>query len=641
MKTKTLIAVGAVLWFAFAVRATNLDQEPLWIDETFSLWLADAPLVAGPIQLAGDDVHPPLYFALLGFWTRLTGFTELAGRYFSVLASVLSVALTCALGRRLFSAWAGVWAALALSVTGLHLRYARELRMYALLALLGVASTYAYVRWRERPTGRRAFVYWAVTAALPYTHYYGLFIPLAHTVHFFLGTTRLIVRSQAAWPSATPLLRVPFAISWRGGQGVRFPWRAWLAMQAGVALAFAPWLPTMMRQSSMRPAGLHHASPSDWPTLEWMIRMLADNQVWLVGGLAALGVLLALWRGRAETRPHAPLLLTLLWLLVPLAGGFLLNLRLSSLTLRNLIVVTPAVALMLGLGLSRLPRWLAPAAAALVAVNALTVFPALYPGNPPWRDFVRRIGAAVRPTDVVLYHLGQGAYWEPFEYYRRRDADFPVEPISLFDLPGPPSSAAFAGALARLVRDQPRVWVVTTYETPISWYAFEILTRTHSLRAHEALIDCNVYRFEPPPSKKTGYRLGDGLFTVRPSVRSAAPYWPGEAFEVEIAWDVLDAPKVDYSVGLHLVNAAFGLSAQADGYPDPRTSLWAAGETRRTVHSLPLPGDLPAGRYDVHLVVYTWWDTARLRVRDAGGNLPLGDYILLDTITVESGRSDP
>ncbi|MCZ7545393.1 MAG: hypothetical protein M5R40_18570 [Anaerolineae bacterium] len=247
---------------------------------------------------------------------------------------------------------------------------------------------------------------------------------------------------------------------------------------------------------------------------------------------------------------------------------------------------------------------------------------------------MRAVATQVRPGDVMLYHLGPNPRWEPFEYYRRRELRFPVEPASLFDLPGPPSAPAFAGALEALVRDEPRVWVVTTYETPISWYALQQLTQTHHLSARMALIDTNAYLFEPPPATPRGFRLGD-VFTVQPEVRSAPPYRPGDAFEVVLHWETNRAPEADYSVGLHLVNAAFGLSAQSDAYPEPRTSTWRAGAARQTTHRLTLPADLPAGRYDVHLVVYTWWDAARLPVQDAATRLPLGDYILLDTLAIE------
>lgn len=62
---------------------------------------------------------------------------------------------------------------------------------------------------------------------------------------------------------------------------------------------------------------------------------------------------------------------------------------------------------------------------------------------------------------------------------------------------------------------------------------------------------------------------------------------------------------------------------------------WQRGEGYGTVHRLTLPDDLSPGRYDVHLVVYTWWDLRRLWVWDANAPLLLGDYILLDTLMVE------
>jgi uncharacterized membrane protein len=52
-------------------------------------------------QLAQQDVHPPLYFALLHFWMVGTGSSEAAVRALSALWGVLGVAALIALGTRL------------------------------------------------------------------------------------------------------------------------------------------------------------------------------------------------------------------------------------------------------------------------------------------------------------------------------------------------------------------------------------------------------------------------------------------------------------------------------------------------------------------------------------------------------------
>ncbi|MCZ7545392.1 MAG: glycosyltransferase family 39 protein [Anaerolineae bacterium] len=340
--------------------------EPLWVDESFSFALADAPLLSGPVALIASDVHPPLYFVLLGFWTRVAGYTELAGRYFSVLAGVLAVALTYALGRRLFSARAGLWAAVALSAAGLHVRYAREIRMYALLALLSAAATLAYVRWRARPTQRRALVYMGLAAALPYTHYYGALVPLAHLAHF--AVTGLAARRTAHRP----------------------PWRTWLLMQGGGracvrALAARDAAPARAAPRRHSPRRAEHA-----PHPGWVVTMLTDDLGWLVAGLVAAGVLgVFAVRGGQRVRAGLGVALALLWIAVPVAAAFVVNAGVPSLTARNLIAVTPALALAVGLGLSRL-RALGLVAGALLVFNALTVFPYLYPGNPPGRTSCAR-----------------------------------------------------------------------------------------------------------------------------------------------------------------------------------------------------------------------------------------------------------
>ena len=43
------------------------------------------------VSIAAKDVHPPLYYLLLHFWTALFGQTESAARMLSVVFSVLTV----------------------------------------------------------------------------------------------------------------------------------------------------------------------------------------------------------------------------------------------------------------------------------------------------------------------------------------------------------------------------------------------------------------------------------------------------------------------------------------------------------------------------------------------------------------------
>src|SRR5215510_14596043 len=80
--------VGLVVAVGLALRFYAIGAKSLWIDETFSIWMATQPLDAlwrFTVQL---DQHPPLYYALLHFWLAL-GDGEAAVRSFSALWGIL------------------------------------------------------------------------------------------------------------------------------------------------------------------------------------------------------------------------------------------------------------------------------------------------------------------------------------------------------------------------------------------------------------------------------------------------------------------------------------------------------------------------------------------------------------------------
>ncbi len=84
---------------------------PVGVDEAYSIG------IARQISLSYYD-HPPLHLWLVGLWARLTGSEDLfVLRLPFVALSAVSSLLLFALGRQLFSAAAGVWAAALFNVT--------------------------------------------------------------------------------------------------------------------------------------------------------------------------------------------------------------------------------------------------------------------------------------------------------------------------------------------------------------------------------------------------------------------------------------------------------------------------------------------------------------------------------------------
>jgi hypothetical protein len=210
------VAVGVVLRF--------WAPSALWLDETISVNIARLPLSEIPRALAHDGA-PPLYYVLLHGWMDLFGGSDFAVRALSGVISVASLPLFWLAGRRL-GGRPVAWVTFFLAVSSpFAINYATSARMYSLMILWSVLGFLALSRALENPGRGRLVALGAVTAAMLYTHYWGLYLVLA-------------AGGWLAW-------RV-----WRTGTGERALW----AMVAGTVL-WLPWTPVFAFQA------LHTGTP--------------------------------------------------------------------------------------------------------------------------------------------------------------------------------------------------------------------------------------------------------------------------------------------------------------------------------------------------------------------------------------------
>jgi 4-amino-4-deoxy-L-arabinose transferase-like glycosyltransferase len=107
------------------------------------------------------------------------------------------------------------------------------------------------------------------------------------------------------------------------------------------------------------------------------------------------------------------------------------------------------------------------------------------------------------------------------------------------------------------------------------------------------------------------------------------------ALPLTLYWQAAAAPGGDYSVFIHLVDEATGETvAQVDGIPVQGlrlTSGWRAGEVLTDPYRLPVPAELPAGRYAIYAGLYRSEDGVRLPVSLDGETQP-GDRLRLLTL---------
>ena len=136
----------------------------------------------------------------------------------------------------------------------------------------------------------------------------------------------------------------------------------------------------------------------------------------------------------------------------------------------------------------------------------------------------------------------------------------------------------------------------------------------------------------PAPVQTPAWRFGDAFGLS--SVELPTTAQPGSELPLALTWAALRRPVADYTIFAHLVDAGGVTVAQRDQPPlagFAPTRLWPPGLPIQDALAIPLPGDLPAGQYEVRIGLYTLAD-GRLPV--FAGETPAGDYAVVGQLTI-------
>lgn len=134
-----------VLLFGLFLRLINLNQS-LWWDEgitftavsKYNLWDLATKFPLG-------DFHPPFYYILLMYWTKIFGYSEIALRLPSVIFGVFLIWIVYLIGKKLFTTQIGLIAGLFTATSPLLIYYSQEARMYMLDTVLVAMSMYFFI----------------------------------------------------------------------------------------------------------------------------------------------------------------------------------------------------------------------------------------------------------------------------------------------------------------------------------------------------------------------------------------------------------------------------------------------------------------------------------------------------------------
>ncbi|MGE5374141.1 MAG: glycosyltransferase family 39 protein [Bacteroidota bacterium] len=133
------------------LRVLLLESKGMWLDETFSVWLANHSVLEMLQWIVRIDQHPPLYYLLLHSWIAHNGDSPYYARLLSVLFGAATIPVIYLIGKRLSGVVLGLAAAIFLAVSPYNIAFSQEARMYTLLTLNAAVAMYALIRLLTDP----------------------------------------------------------------------------------------------------------------------------------------------------------------------------------------------------------------------------------------------------------------------------------------------------------------------------------------------------------------------------------------------------------------------------------------------------------------------------------------------------------
>ncbi len=499
------------------LRVLYLAKNGMWLDEAFSVWLANhnvADLLQWTVRI---DQHPPLYYLLLHYWIPLNGDSPYYARLLSALFGTATIPIIYLIGKRISGSVVGLAAAMFVALSPFNLYFAQETRMYTLLMFNAAVAIYALVRlltdsrsvrpigsqfreylhaWRTsgpvEPDPKAGFSYkdatrdrtgwrgwisrhrwspiqtietdlaWVAfivfSAATLLTHNTAVFFSLATNI-FVLG---LMLYQRIKKPGSQP-----------GFQAPSF-WN-WVKAQIGIFLLWSPWLLAFIQQAGRVDQEFWIPQPS-WDAITQTFRYLLNDLVpsqtsegiikWILYAMLFLG--LVYYRKKLSIFFFLAALFA-----VPFLGELIVSIRRPIFLDRTLIWITIPLFLLLAAGIAQLKfRLLMIVVSGIIITNYLFADGDYYRfvQKEDWSTAAGYVANFAQKDDLVLFNSNFVKI--PFDYYFKTYEDLysvQVEkqglPLDLIDsgILEPKMTDSDIPKLVSLVNGHDRVWLVYSH----------------------------------------------------------------------------------------------------------------------------------------------------------------------------------
>ena len=500
------------------LRVLLLANKGMWLDETFSVWVANHSVVDMLQWIIKIDQHPPLYYLLLHYWIALNGNTPYDVRLLSAIFGAGTIPIIYLIGKRISGVAMGLAAAVLLALSPFNIRYAQETRMYTLLMFNAAVAIYALVRlltdsrsvkpignqfreyllaWRtpgpvepdtegdfsykveiRDPTGWRSWIsrhrwlpiqtietdlawvaFIVFSAATMLSHNTAVLFPLATNI-FVLG---LIFFQRIKKPESLPGFQAP-------------SFGNWVKAQIGIFLLWSVWIFAFIKQVSRVYQEFWLPKPG-WDTVIQTLRTFLNEfipgqaslatMIWILYALVLCLGLVNFWKKTSQSIFLAALFA------IPFLGELIVSLRQPVFLDRTLIWTTIPLFLVLAAGIVQLRfRLLIIVVLGILGTNNLFSTGDYYrfKQKEDWSNPAGFVANFVQKDDLILFNATRVQI--PFDYYfKTYEIQYFLQvekhgiPVDMFDsgLLEPKMTESDIPGLISLVSGHKTVWLVNSH----------------------------------------------------------------------------------------------------------------------------------------------------------------------------------
>lgn len=396
--------LGAIL------RIYKISERSIWLDEAITAQVSQSGIVGIILNRAQTGIHPPFYFILMYFWTKIWGDSEIALRSLSLIFGVLSIPLLYKFVNKIYDRTTAIISSLLFSLSPFLIYFSQEARMYPLFTFLALLSLNYVYNLVNREFSRKNLVkVLIVNSILLYTHFFSSLLILAENVFVFI-TQRKSFKNI----------------------------KKWIIIQFIILLIFSPWIYVILTRNTpevyqgAQKLSIYSVLLSFYQIFFGFVRSFIEklNLNYFIFFTFLILILLGILPPYKNKKGF---LLNILYFFIPFFSLIIVSsFGKSFYSSRYLSPFMPGLLILISGGIKKLKFYplitiLMLFLVGLYSLLNISYYSRLNMLNRPWKDAVKFIHENSDSDHKVL--ITEAYMWRPFEYYNRGKISYvPVNP---------------------------------------------------------------------------------------------------------------------------------------------------------------------------------------------------------------------